>query len=176
MKLLKKQGVAWLITALMILMAIGMGSARKPPAMDVPGAAGPGSSAVVDSFYVYDDAGVLSAKTEEELTRINLDLYRDLDVLVAVVTTNYGGADLYGFALDYAERIGLGGNDFILVLDISGENYWLVQGANLVSWFTDEDCGDYTWHYMEEFFARGDYDSAARNLTEALAHWYYQNF
>ena len=177
MKLLKKQGVAWVIVAVMILFAIGMGSAKAPPKVEVPGSVGPGdSAAVVESFYVYDDAGVLSAKTEENLTRINLDLYEKLDVLVAVVTTNYGREDLYDYAMAYAGDIGLGGNDFIVVLDISGENYWIIQGANLVNWFTDEDCFDYAWNYMEEFFARGDYDSAAQNITEALAHWYYQNF
>ena len=177
MKLLKKQGVAWVIVAAMILIAIGMGSAKAPPKVEVPGSVGPGSSTVeVESFYVYDDAGVLSAKTEEKITRINLDLYEKLDVLVAVVTTNYGRDDLYDYAMAYAEDIGLGGNDFIVVLDISGENYWLIQGANLMGWFTDEDCFDYAWNYMEESFARGDYDSAVLNLAEALEHWYYENY
>lgn len=177
MKALKKQGVAWVIAALMIVAAIGIGKAKAPPAVDVPGSVGPGSSPVeVESFYVYDDAGVLSAKTEEKITCINLELYKKLDVLIAVVTTNYGREDLYDFALNYAGNIGLGGNDFIVVLDISGENYWLVQGSDLMYRFTDEDCGDYAWNYMESDFARGDYDGAVLALTEALETWYYENF
>lgn len=176
MKILKKQGVAWVIAAVMIVAAIGIGQAKAPVTPVEPPVSQPGSTEQVDSFYVYDDADVLSAQTEDKITRRNLELYEKLDVLIAVVTTNYGRDDLYDFALGYAGDIGLGGNDFIVVLDISGENYWLIQGANLISWFTDEDCGDYAWNYMEQDFARGDYDGAVLALTEALEDWYYDNF
>ena len=127
------------------------------------------------NLYVYDDADVLSDKTEEWLSRCNSELYKAKDAVVAVVTTNYGDDDLFDFALDYADYIGLGGNDFIVVLDIQGENYWLVQGSNLINQFTDEDCGIYAWKYMENSFAVGDYDTAVRNLVEALETWYYEN-
>ena len=176
MKLLKKQGVAWVIVAVMILFAIGMGSAKAPPKVEVPGSVGPGDSAVmVESFYVYDDAGVLSAKTEEQLTRINRDLCEKLDVLVAVVTTNYGGDDLYGFTVNYADSIGLGDYDFIVMLDIAGRECGLLQGPGLMDWFTDEDCWVYAEQYLWPDFDRGNYDSAVLTLVKALEHWYYEN-
>lgn len=175
MNFLKKQGVAWVITIVMIVAAIGIGQAKSrtfvvtpEPGYNQPGAA-------EEYFYVYDDAGVLSDSTEKKLGQRNLDIYTDMDVLIAVVTCNYGG-DLFDYALDYAEDIGLGGFDFIVVLDISGENYWLVQGADLVDWFSDEQCGEYARKYMESDFARGDYDSAVLDLTEALEKWYYDNY
>ena len=86
--------------------------------------------------------------------------------------TNYGKADLGSFALDYADRLGLQEYDFIVVLDISGDNYWLVQGSSLIGIFTDDDCGNYAWDYMESYFAAGDYDGAVLSLTEALEYWY----
>jgi hypothetical protein len=79
---------------------------------------------------------------------------------------------LGSYAIQYADSIGLGENDFIVVLDISGDNYWLVQGSALVNRFTDDDCSTYAYSYMEQDFARGDYDSAVLSLTQALAQWY----
>jgi hypothetical protein len=38
--------------------------------------------------------------------------------------------------------------------------------------FTDDDCSTYAYSYMEQAFARGDYDSAVLSLTQALAQWY----
>lgn len=183
MNLLKKQGAAWAITAVMIAASIGIGQAKAPanPGPDAIEQPLPDSGFVEiipeegSYFYVYDDAGVLSAEAEEELGQRNMQLYHDMDVLVAVVTCNYGG-DLFDYAMDYAEDIGLGAYDFIVVLDISGDNYWLVQGAELVDSFTDQDCSDYAWEYMEDAFARGDYDDAALNLVSALSDWYYDNY
>ena len=173
MNILKKQGVAWVIAIVMIVAAIGIGRAKAPsnnPSYDPPApTAAPGQDA---AFYVYDDANVLSGSEERRLSRLNEDLYSPMGVVVACVTTNYGRDDLYSFALDYAEQIRLDQYDFIVVLDISGDNYWLVQGAGLVDLFTDDDCSDYAWEYLEEDFARGRYGDALLSLVKGLSQWY----
>ena len=160
----KKQGVAWGLTALMVVAAIGIGYAKAPVSGPTPEEA--------PQPYVRDDAGVLSNHTLTQLTQRNQRLYDKYGVVIAVVTCNYGRDDLYSYALKQAENMGLGGRDFIVVLDIRGDNYWLVQGADLVRYFTDEDCGDYAWDYMEDAFAAGDYDGAVLSLTQALEAWY----
>ncbi len=171
MNILKKQSVAWVITAVMVVAAIVIGLAKAPA---VPTPEGPGGSYSdgSDSWYVYDDADVLDSDTERALRERNRQLYERMDVVIACVTTNYGGDGLGSFALDYAETIGLGPNDFIVVLDISGENYWLIQGSGLTDLFSDDDCQAYAWDYMEGAFAQGDYGAALLNLTQALADWY----
>lgn len=173
----RKQPVAWVITALMILCAIGIGRAKAPvnnvsapePDYAVPATVPPDMTPV---SYVRDDAGVLSSRTEQALSDRNTRLLDKYNVLVGVVTCNYGGDDLGGYAIQRAEEMGLGGCDFIVALDISGENYWLVQGSELVRDFTDDDCSDYACDYMEDYFARGMYDDAVLALTEALEAWY----
>ena len=35
-----------------------------------------------------------------------------------------------------------------------------IEGAGLVDLFTDDDCSDYAWEYLEDDFARGDYGDA----------------
>jgi len=181
---LKKQGVAWSVTILMIAAAMGIGNAKartaaptpEPPPSSAP-TVPPAASAAEDS-YVVDEAGVLSSSTVRKLDQRNQKLLEDMNTAIAAVTCNYGRDDLYDYALERAEEMDLGQYDFIVVLDISGENYWLVQGSGLYNegWFSDEDCADYARKYMEKDFAKGDYDGAVLSLTEALEEWYYDNY
>ena len=163
----KTQAGAWLFTIVMVTAAIDIGYAKSPlagtqePRPDVPNA-----PASADS-YVWDDANVLSGQTERVLNERNGRLWDRYSVTIGVVTCNYGRADLGAHALRCAEDMGLGGYDMIVVLDISGDNYWLLLGDSLTS-----DCSGYASEYMEYWFVRGDYDNAVLDLTEALERWY----
>ena len=168
----KKQGVAWCLTALMIVAAIGIGYGKAANASNTPEPApdhqvGPGAF----PSYVRDDAGVLSDRTVRELDQRNLRLYGDYGVVIGVVACNYGRDDLDSYAVKRAEDMGLTGYDLIVVLDIRGDDYWLAVGDSLT-----EDCSDYAWRYMEDGFAAGDYDSAVLSLTQALEEWYGEYF
>ncbi len=181
---LQRQDVAWVITALMIVCAIGFGStkAKIAHALAPEPAHSPSSVASAvpasDVSYVLDGARVLSPSTEDELDRRNEKLLEDMNTAIAVVTCNYGQDDLDSYAMKWAEELGLGEYDFIVVMDISGESCQLVQGAGLYGegWFSDGDCTDYAVKYMKKDFIRGDYDGAVLSLTEALEEWYYDNY
>lgn len=170
---LKKQGVAWGLTLLMVFAAIGIGYAKAPVNNPTPPQAYPETipPAAADSF-VWDDAGVLSRQTIRTLDERNQRLWDRYSVTVGVVTCNYNKDDLYQYAAEQFEEMGLGGYDMLVVLDIRGENYWLYTG-NDVAWdFNDEDCTDYAYDYMEDWFAQENYDNAVLDLTEALEVWY----
>lgn len=128
-----------------------------------------------DPYYVYDHADVLSSDTEEMLSLRNRALSEELGVVVAVVTCDYGYSDLDRYVLAFGDSVGLSEYDMIVVLDISGDNYWLIQGVALVDLFTDTDCTIYVWSYMENYFSQGDYEGAVLSLTKALEEWYYKN-
>ena len=168
----KTQAGAWLFTIVMVTAAIDIGYAKSPlagtqePRPDVPNA-----PASADS-YVWDDANVLSGQTERELDERNERLWNNYNVTIGVVTCNYGKDDLDQYAMKRAEEMGLGGYDFLVALDIAGENYWLVQGDDIRRVFTDDDCSDYAYDCMEKHFAAGDYDNAVLKLTKALEDWY----
>lgn len=174
MGVLKKQGVAWAVTIVMIALAVGVGQFRSHAL--TPGHSQSARPSYDQQYYVYDDANVLSSSIEEQLARRNRQLLDDYGVAVGIVTCNYGKDDLYNYALKYAENIGLSGYDMIVALDISGDNYWLMQGSKLTHTFTDDDCSDYAHRYLERDFARGDYDSAVLSLTQALADWYHDYY
>ena len=170
----KKQGAAWLITIVMVVVSIGIGYAKAPfnnptPEPDYPSTTIP--PAASDTF-VRDDANVLSTRTEQELAQRNQRLWQRYSVTVAVITCNYGRDDLGDYAYRQAVEMGLGGSDMIVALDISGDNYWLVQGDDIRRDFTDDDCSNYAYDYMEDYFVRGMYDDAVLELTAALEDWY----
>ena len=184
----KKQGVAWGLTALMVVAAIGIGYAKAPigsPIPDVPqstppiqsippdyqqGATAPNAAAA--GYFLLDDAGVLSDSTMASLIARNTRLYERYGVVIGVVTCNYGRDDLADYAYEAAEQMDLRDYDMLVVLDIKGRDCGLIQGAALVRDFTDDDCVDYVGKYMQRDFARGHYDAAVLSLTEMLEAWY----
>lgn len=168
----KTQAGAWLFTIVMVIAAIGIGYAKSPANSPAPEPGYGDSYHWEGGQFLWDNANVLSDRTLRELDQRNERLWRNHSVVIGVVTCNYGGDDLYDYALQCAEDMGLSGYDFTVVLDISGENYWLVQGDKLTRDFPDGDCSDYAYNYMEASFAKGDYDKAVLSLTEALENWY----
>ena len=162
-KMFGRQGVAWFVTSLMIVAAIGIGYGKAHASVNPEAAPQP---------YVQDDAGVLSGSTLTQLTQRNQRLYDKYGVVIGVVTCNYGRDDLYDYALKRAEELDLRDYDMLVVLDIKGRTYGMIQGAALVNDFTDDDCDRYAWDYREDYFAVGLYDEAVLGLTEALEDWY----
>lgn len=169
MNVFKRTGVAVFLTALMIIAAVAIGSAGRH-------SNSPGYETAKTLWFVDDQAKVLSSSTIQQLQENNRMLDRSMGVVVGCITCNYGKSNLYDYAMDQAEAMGLGANDFVVVLDISGENYWLIQGSGLVDLFSDDDCASYAWEYMEQPFAQGDYDQALLSLTDALAQWYQSHY
>ena len=165
----KKQGVAWLITIVMVVVSIGIGYAKAPINNPVPEPDLPNAPAASDTF-VRDDANVLSSQTERELAERNQRLWERHNITVAVVTCN-NQRDLGDYAYRQAVAMGLGGYDMVVALDIRGDNYWLLLGADVDKDFP-YDPSDYAYDYMEDYFVRGMYDDAVLDLTAALESWY----
>ena len=181
--LFKRQSAAWVLTAMMVVAAVGIGYAKAPfnnpkpedvpaPPTNAPIASVAPPAPTASSSVVWDDANVLSSRTKRTLDERNDRLWDNYGVVVGVVTCNYGYDDLDEYGRDCAVEMGLGDYDMIVVLDISGDNYWLLRGAGLEQDFSDQACADYAYDYMEEWFAAGDYDFAVCQLTEMLELWY----
>lgn len=166
----KKQGVAWVLTIVMVCVSIGIGYAKAPmagtpePRPETPNAPAAGQS------YVWDDANALSSRTERELDERNERLWNTYRVTIGVVTCD-NERDLGEYAMGCAEKMGLGGYDMIVALDIAGENYWFLLGGDVDRDFP-YDPSEYACDYMERPFAKGDYDNAVLSLTDALERWY----
>ena len=168
----KKQGVAWGLTVLMILAAIGIGYAKAPFNGPVPEPGYPTQTAPppASGSFVWDDANALSDRTVRELDERNDRLWDRHNVTVAVVTCD-NQRELGEYAYRQAEKMGLGGYDMVVALDIRGDNYWLLLGSDVGRDFP-YDPSEYAYEYMENAFVRRDYDGAVLELTKALEDWY----
>ena len=181
-KMFGRQGVAWFVTSLMIVAAIGIGYGKahasvnpEPvlrPTPPVSETVPPGYSSA--AAYVRDDANVLSAAAEKALADRNGRLLDRYDVALGVITSshNYGPDDLVDHAYKVAEQMDLRGRDMLVVLDIRSGEYGIIQGGDLVNAFTNDDCSRYVRNYMEQDFERGNYDAAVLSVTEMLEAWY----
>lgn len=169
----KKQGVAWGLTVVMVFAAIGIGYAKAPMAGTREPAPAPDYG---DSYhweggqFLLDNADVLSDRTLRELDQRNERLWNTCSVTIGVVTCD-NERDLGEYAMGCAEKMGLGGYDMIVALDIAGENYWFLLGGDVDRDFP-YDPSEYACDYMERPFAKGDYDNAVLSLTDALERWY----
>ena len=168
----KKQGVAWGLTVLMIFAAIGIGYAKAPFNGPVPEPGYPTQTAPppASGSFVWDDANALSDRTVRELDERNDRLWDRHNVTVAVVTCD-NQRELGEYAYRQAEKMGLGGYDMVVALDIWGDNYWLLLGSDVGRDFP-YDPSEYAYEYMENAFVRRDYDGAVLELTKALEDWY----
>lgn len=167
----KKQGVAWLITIVMVIAAVGIGYANAPfngPVSEP--AAQPSSAPPASGSFVWDDANALSDRTVRELDQRNDRLWDRHNITVAVVTCD-NQRELGEYAYRQAEKMGLGGYDMVVALDIRGDNYWLLLGNDVGRDFP-YDPSEYAYEYMENAFVRRDYDDAVLELTKALEDWY----
>lgn len=163
MKILKKRGAAIAITVIVIAAMALLGLAKAP--VELPD--------VQTGQWVYDGANVLSAETENYLTQGDAALLSNYGTVVAVATVdNVKGWELLDFCVDLADKWGLSGSDFILVMDIGGDNYWLVQGYDLVGSFSDDMASQYVRQFLENDFAAKNYGEGAIKLFDALSAWY----
>ncbi len=168
MKILKKQGVAWAITVVMVLAAIGVGWAKAYT--------GPALRAAGDNFYVYDMADLLSSETEHTLSQRNRNLYDRMDVVIACVTVKDYEGDIYEYAMNCADEIDLRENDFIVIVNVTTYQAVLIQGAALEKVFPRAECVRYMKTYTEDHLNDRDFDKAFLRLTSSLADWYEDYF
>lgn len=126
-----------------------------------------------DFHYVWDGANVLSAQTEEHITRKNETLFRETGAQIAVVAVDFlDGKDIEDYTYDLFNTWGVGStqrdNGFLLVMAIAEENYYLQAGAGVDDAFDGATLQALLDEYLEPDFAAEDYDAGALKLFDAL--------
>ena len=126
-----------------------------------------------DSFYVADEANVISSDTEKYIIEKNAELEQLCGGQIVVATVDFlDGMDIEDYAYKLFKDWKIGDEDrdngILLLLAIGEENYWCMQGKGLESALTSGDIDDILWNYLEDDFASGDYDSGVRSVFDAL--------
>jgi len=129
-------------------------------------------------YYVTDSANVLTAVTRQDIVDMNVDLERECKgAQVVIVTVKYLDgipSDEYATRLFNDWQVGPreANNGMLLLLATEELKGWLVVGDG-ISGIWDGDMVD---KYLDKYFwpevdAR-NYDTAVRNICEALYSWY----
>ncbi|MCD7761526.1 MAG: TPM domain-containing protein [Clostridiales bacterium] len=160
---LKKFPVAVAITALIVAGCIAYSLFLAPVAV----------IDVQTGNWVQDDADVLSDATEETLRTYDQEFDSKYSSVVAVATVSSSrGWELEDYALELATNWDLTAYDVILVLDIGGQQVYMVDGGSL----TELDSTAATTETMASDFYAGDYDSAVLSLFSYMNDWYASHF
>jgi len=123
--------------------------------------------------YVLDEAGVLSDKTEKEIIEENKELFEETGAEVVVVAVDFlGGQEIDDYAYDLFNDWGIGSsqrdNGILLVLAVGEDNYYALSGYGLEDYFDGAKFRELLDEYLEEDFAKGDYDQGVGKFFEEV--------
>jgi len=180
MKFLQKTWVAWLLTAVMVAAAVGIGLA-KPPAAGKPAPTPSGTAALDESLstkqfadYIWDEAGVLSSKEEEQICLYNANWNQRYESIIAVAAVKSADGRLDDYAYDLGEEIELASADGILVIDVSARDAYLAVGPDYP--LSDGQVTSYLDNSLYEYVQDGTYGSGVLNLFHDLNTYYVDNY
>ena len=148
----------------------------------IASAIAPGALAVVspsDEYYVTDSARVLTEQTRQDIIDANIDLEQKCNgaqvVIVTVEYLNGTPSDEYATKLFNSWGVGNlegGNNGMLLLLATEEAKGWLSVGAGISGAFTDRMADDYLERYFWPDVDARNFDTAVRNICEALFSWY----
>lgn len=125
-----------------------------------------------DSFYVLDQANVLSEETENKIVDGSNKLNDTYGAQIVVVTVNDVGDNLKDYCYKLFETWKIGGdkqNGLLFLLDVGGDTYYSMAGSGLMDKFTNDALSTMLQTYLEPSFAQKDYSAGVDTLyTEAL--------
>lgn len=175
MKVFQKKGVAILVMVAAIALSSLWGLWHKPTIMEVEGgdALDTSLSTAYYETFIVDNADVLSTKTEESLSTYNANWDEWSGSILAVVTEPFLSTSTEEAAWDWAERLQLGENDAILLMDTGGQDAYLLSSGNFYDRFGGTE-SNYLGAYLYEDFMAGDYDQGVLNLF-ANVHLLFRN-
>lgn len=174
MKFLQKTWVAWLLAGVMIAAAVGIGLSKGPASNTPAPAPGPGLDEGLSTSkyekWIWDDAGVLSSKTEKEIALYNANWDYRYNSVVAVVTTG-STSDLEEFAWLQGSDMGLGEGDAILAISARDGDWFVAPGNDFATILTNKAVSQ-----LEDALSGGLSDKTVLAFYEQLNQVYYQNF
>lgn len=131
MKFFKNRAAAIVILAAAVILSSLWGLSKKP-LVNVPEGSVPldtNLSTGYISSYLADEANVLSAGTENTVLLYSANWDNLIGGILGVVTVRSVEGSIEDAAWDWAEQLGLGENDAILLLDTGGKDYYLLSSG-----------------------------------------------
>ena len=169
MKLLKNRAFA----AFVLIAAIALSSLyglSKKPVVEVPDGTAPLNTSINAGYvspYVVDNAHVLSASTKNSICLYGANWDTWINGILSVVTLKNVEGSISDAAWDWAERLELGANDAIFILDVGGKDYFLLPSGNFDNCLANQP-DSFLDACMYSDVQDGRYDAALLALLEQL--------
>ena len=178
MKFFKKQGVAWVITIVMIIAAIVIGLARgsTTPTPAKPSASLDTSlSTGAYEQWVGDFAGVLSDKEIEQICLYNANWdYRYGSIIVVEILEDIPAQGLVDYTYDWANEFDLGSADGYLAIVPDEMEAYLAVGQDYP--LSDSQITVYMNQYLYDSVKSGDVGRGILTLFSELNDYYVENY
>ena len=176
MKLFQKKGVAILVMVLAIALASVWGLSHRPVVVTPEGGEALDTSLSTAYYreYIVDNANVLSENTEEALAVYDANWDEWSGSILAVVAEPFVSSTTEEAAWDWADRLKLGENDAILLLDIQGQDAYLLSSGDFRDRFGGTE-SNYLGAYLYEDFMAGNYDDGVENLFANIHLLFHEN-
>ena len=179
MKFFQKSWVAWLIAAVMVAAAIGIGLSKggglSAPSLPSGGGALDNSLSTKQfADYIWDEAGVLSSKQEESICLYNANWNQRYGSIISVAAVKSVEANIDDYAYDLGEDIELAAADGILVLDVSARDAYLAVGPDYP--LSDSQVTSYLDNSLYAYVQASDYGDGVLNLFRDLNQYYVDNY
>ncbi len=179
MKFLQKTWVAWLLTAVMIAAAVGIGQSkggRREPEPLPSGSAALDESLSTEDYadYVLDEAGVLTSKQERQISLYNANWARRYDSIIAVAVKESIPGSIDDFAYTLGAEISLSGSDAILVIDASTRDAYLAASPDYP--LTDSQISTYTNSALKPYIEDRKYGDGILSLFLELNQFYVDSY
>ena len=126
------------------------------------------------SKAVIDNAGILSAETEDIVTNLSSALSDTCGAQIGVYTVDQvGNTTMEAYAYDVFSAWGLGDDDrdngVLLLLAPVDDDYWAMQGSGLETRLPSSTLSDLLYEYLEPSWVQQDYDTGTQAMVRALA-------
>lgn len=179
MKLFQKTWFAWLLTAVMIVAAVGIGQTkggRREPEPLPSGSAALDESLSVEDYtdYTLDETGKLSSKQKRQISLYNANWARRYDSIIAVAVKQSVSGNIDDFAYNLGAEISLAPSDAILVIDASVNDAYLAASPDYP--LTDSQISTYVNSALKPYVESGKYGDGILNLFMELNQFYVDSY
>jgi len=178
MKFLKKQGVAWGITIVMIVIAIVIGLVRAPAQKEPEGTIGAlDASLSIEGYekWILDGASVLSSNIEDQISLHNATFDSRYNSIIAVVTVDTVSGSLEDYAYDLGAEAGLGEGDALVLLVVEDGEFYVAVGnefGTIITSSVENKLGG----ILTKALDTGEYDAYVMQFFSTMNEVYYSNF
>ena len=178
MKFFKKPSVAILLTVLLVALCCVWGYSRAyadSQAAQEDTLSPPAGENNLNYFlnWVDDGADLFSMETTDTLAWDNLERNNTYGTMLAIKTLHYlNGQDIETYSKSLFDSVGLGHNDFLLVIEDSSPSWYLVYGSGMSTYV--EESGTLSSllnSTLDDHFFQGGSDEGILELSDGLWAW-----